>query len=152
MHTSLCGQKHIHSRNWLMWLQSSSPSHSKNRGCQAKAPVTPTLKKKEKGRLRELQASKPVAVPGKIKKQILLKEYQGIPETRMWFGETASTASTRADHIWTIWWPSKMGWQHQWPRAIDVIYLHSYKASDTVPNHILLPNLERCEFEGWTIW
>lgn len=61
-----------------MWLQSSSPSHSKNRGCQAKAPVTPTLKKKEKGRLRELQASKPVAVPGKIKKQILLKKYQGL--------------------------------------------------------------------------
>lgn len=61
--------------------------------------MTPTLKKKEKGRLRELQASKPVAVPGKIKKQILLKEYQGIPEMRMRFGETASTASTRADHI-----------------------------------------------------
>lgn len=66
-----------------VWLQSSSPSYSKNRGCQAKPPETPTLKKREKGRLRELQASEPVAVPGKIKQQILLKEYQGTPEMRM---------------------------------------------------------------------
>ena len=35
-------------------------------------------------------------------------------------------------------------------RATDIIYMHFYKVSDTVPHNILVAKLEKNGFGGWT--
>ena len=36
-------------------------------------------------------------------------------------------------------------------RVVDIIYLDFYRAFDMVPQHILLSNLEKSGFDGWTV-
>ena len=37
-------------------------------------------------------------------------------------------------------------------RAMDVIYLDFCNAFDTVPYNFLLSKVEKCGFDGWTVW